>query len=68
MLEREAPTYKTGMIVYCIGNGIAFCCFIVVRYLMARENKKRLVNPPETPLDVNGDYTDQEDNGFIYKL
>ncbi|KAG2227250.1 hypothetical protein INT45_008494 [Circinella minor] len=68
MLEREAPTYKTGMIIYCIGNGIAFCCFIVTRYFMARENKKRLVNPPETPLDVNGDYTDQEDKGFIYKL
>ncbi|KAI9252263.1 major facilitator superfamily domain-containing protein [Phascolomyces articulosus] len=68
MLEREIPTYKTGMIVYCIGNAIAFLCFFIARTLMARENKKRLENPPTETLDVNGDYTDQEDRSFIYKL
>ena len=68
MLEREAPRYNTGMIVYCVGNAVAFACFLLNRAIMRRENKKRLANPPIRRPDVRDIPTDVEDTGFIYKL
>ncbi|KAK4512772.1 uncharacterized protein ATC70_003478 [Mucor velutinosus] len=68
MLEKEAPTYKTGMIIYCIGNAAIIVMLFIVRQIMARENKKRLVNPPAEKLDIKDDLTDKENRHFIYKL
>ncbi|KAI8047954.1 major facilitator superfamily domain-containing protein [Gilbertella persicaria] len=68
MLSREAPTYKTGMIVYCIGNGAILLMLFAVRQLMARQNKKRLANPPTEKYDGTEDLTDQQNKSFIYKL
>ncbi|KAI8146730.1 major facilitator superfamily domain-containing protein [Fennellomyces sp. T-0311] len=68
MLEREAPKYLTGPLVFTIGNGIAFVCFILNRIIMARENKRRLANPPEKETDVTLGLTDVEDRNFIYRL
>ncbi|KAI8149253.1 major facilitator superfamily domain-containing protein [Fennellomyces sp. T-0311] len=68
MLEREKPRYTTGMIVYCVGNVLAIVCFLINRVLMARENKRRLANPPEHETDVSLGLTDVEDRNFIYKL
>ncbi|KAI9496084.1 major facilitator superfamily domain-containing protein [Zychaea mexicana] len=68
MLEREKPRYITGMIVYCVGNGLAIFCFLINRMIMARENKRRLANPPEHEPDVTLGLTDVEDKTFVYKL
>jgi len=68
MLEKEAPTYKTGMIIYCIGNAAIIVMLFIVRQIMARENKIRLANPPAEKLDVKDDLTDKENRHFIYKL
>lgn len=68
MLEKEAPTYKTGMIVYCVGNAAILVMLFGVRQLMAKENKKRIANPPTQTYDVNDDLTDQQNKSFIYKL
>ncbi|KAI8149257.1 major facilitator superfamily domain-containing protein [Fennellomyces sp. T-0311] len=68
MLERDIPTYKTGMIVYCIGNAVAFFCFWAARIIMARENRRRLADPPKEKTDVSLGLTDVEDRNFIYKL
>jgi hypothetical protein len=68
MLEHEAPAYKTGMIIYCIGNAAILVMLFVARQLMASENKKRLSNPSGEKYDVNDDLTDQENKSFIYKL
>lgn len=68
MLEKEAPTYKTGMIIYCIGNAGIVVMLFLVRQIMARQNKIRLANPPTEKLDVKDDLTDQENKRFIYRL
>ncbi|KAI8356124.1 major facilitator superfamily domain-containing protein [Choanephora cucurbitarum] len=68
MLEKEAPIYKTGMIVYCIGNGAVILMLFFVRQIMARENKKRLANPSNETYDVADDLTDQQNKSLIYKL
>ncbi|KAI9485332.1 MAG: major facilitator superfamily domain-containing protein [Benjaminiella poitrasii] len=67
MLDRETPTYKTGMIIYCIGNAAIIVMLFVVRQMMARQNKLRLANPTPS-VDVHDDLTDRENKTFIYKL
>ncbi|KAG1457016.1 hypothetical protein G6F56_006705 [Rhizopus delemar] len=68
MLEREAPGYKTGMIIYCIDNAAILIMLFAARQLMASQNKKRLSNPTNEKYDVKDDLTDQENKSFIYKL
>jgi len=68
MLEKEFPTYKTGMIIYCIANAAILVMLFVVRQIMSRENKKRLANPPGEKFNVKDDLTDRENRNFIYKL
>lgn len=68
MLDNEAPTYKTGMIIYCIGNAAILIMLFLVRQLMARQNKIRLSNPPAEKFDTKADLTDKENKSFIYKL
>lgn len=69
MLEREASTnYKTGMIIYCVGNAAVLVMLFIVRQLMAKENKIRLANPPAEAVDVKDDLTDHENKTIIYKL
>ncbi|KAI8148208.1 major facilitator superfamily domain-containing protein [Fennellomyces sp. T-0311] len=68
MLEREAPRYTGAMTGFCIGNGVAIVCYLIMRFTMARENKKRLANPPTESTDVTLDLTDKQDKNFIYRL
>ncbi|KAG1358171.1 hypothetical protein G6F62_000948 [Rhizopus arrhizus] len=68
MLEHEAPVYKTGMIIYCIGNAAILVMLFLARQLMAAQNKKRLSNPTGEKYDVKDDLTDQENKSFIYQL
>ncbi|KAI7888356.1 major facilitator superfamily domain-containing protein [Mucor mucedo] len=68
MLAEEAPVYKTGMIIYCIGNGAIIVMIFVNRQIMARKNKIRLNNPSGVIFDVKDDLTDRENHNFIYKL
>ncbi|KAI9250906.1 major facilitator superfamily domain-containing protein [Phascolomyces articulosus] len=68
MLEKEAPRYTGAMTGFCIGNAVAIASYIIMRFSMARENKKRLANPPEKETDVTLDLTDMQDKNFIYKL
>lgn len=68
MLENEAPTYKTGMIIYCIGNAAIIVMLFIVRQIMARDNKIRLANPSTEKFDIKDDLTDKENKNFIYKL
>ena len=63
-----APKYTGAMIGFCIGNAVAIVSYIVMRYSMSRENKRRLANPPEKETDVTLDLTDAQDKNFIYKL
>ncbi|CEP16701.1 hypothetical protein [Parasitella parasitica] len=67
MLDSEKPTYKTGMIIYCVANAAILIMLFIVRQIMARENKKRLANPAAA-VDIKEDLTDQENKAFIYKL
>ncbi|KAI8890909.1 MFS general substrate transporter [Backusella circina FSU 941] len=68
MLEREAPVYKTGMTVYCVGVSAIIVLLFINRQLQARENKRRLAIENPVPVDVNDDLTDRENTTFIYKL
>ncbi|KAL1932187.1 hypothetical protein VTP01DRAFT_9243 [Rhizomucor pusillus] len=68
MLEREKPRYLTGMIVFVVGDVVTIACFIILRILMVRENKRRIANPSSQTYDVNLGLTDREDRNFLYKL
>ncbi|KAI8150315.1 major facilitator superfamily domain-containing protein [Fennellomyces sp. T-0311] len=68
MIENQAPRYTGAMIGFCIGNGVAIVAYLLMRFIMARENKKRLANPPEEATDVTLDLTDKQDRNFIYRL
>lgn len=68
MLPGEAPIYKTGMIIYCIGNGAILAMLFFNRQIMAKKNKIRLGNPSDEAFDVKDDLTDRENHNFIYKL
>lgn len=68
MLEREKPRYLTGMIVFMVGDVVTIACFIILRILMVRENKRRIANPPSEIYDVNLGLTDREDRNFLYKV
>ncbi|KAI9499362.1 major facilitator superfamily domain-containing protein [Zychaea mexicana] len=68
MVEREAPRYTGAMIGFCIGNGVAIASYLVMRFMMAKENQKRLANPPAEETDVTLDLTDKQDRNYIYKL
>lgn len=68
MLSAEKPVYKTGMIIYCIGNGAIIVMLFFNRQIMMRKNKIRLSNPSDEILDVKDDLTDRENHNFIYRL
>jgi hypothetical protein len=68
MLEREAPVYKTGMIIYCVGVAAIIVMLFINRQLQARENARRLAIEHPMVVDVNEDLTDKENTTFIYKL
>ncbi|KAI9246094.1 major facilitator superfamily domain-containing protein [Phascolomyces articulosus] len=64
----EPPRYIGAMIGFCAGNGVAIICFIILRSLMIRENKRRMANPPEEEVDAREDLTDKENKSFIFRL
>ncbi|KAL1932189.1 hypothetical protein VTP01DRAFT_9245 [Rhizomucor pusillus] len=68
MLDREKPRYLTGLIVFSVGNAVAIVCLVIIRIMIARENKRRIASPPPEIYDVNLDLTDQEDRNFLYKV
>ncbi|CAO3621487.1 unnamed protein product [Cunninghamella blakesleeana] len=67
MLEKEAPSYRTGMIIFAASNLLTSLCLLLCLYLMHRVNKKRLA-AGVTKTDAYLDLTDREDPNFIYKL
>lgn len=68
MLEHQKPRYLGAITGFCVGNGVAICCFLVLRWMMVTENRKRLADPPSEPTDAHLDLTDKEDKNFIYRL
>ncbi|KAI8145665.1 major facilitator superfamily domain-containing protein [Fennellomyces sp. T-0311] len=68
MLERQAPRYTGAMIGFCVGNAVAIAAYLLMRFIMAKENKDRLANPPSESTDVALDLTDKHDRNFIYRL
>lgn len=68
MLDYQAPRYVGAMIGFCIGNGVAIVCYLIMRFWMARENRDRLINPPAEAVDVHLDLTDRQNRNFIYRL
>lgn len=68
MLEKEAPMYKSGMIVYCIANGAILVMLFLNRQYMARLNRIKLTNPNDEVYEASADLTDRENKKFIYKL
>ncbi|CAO3621467.1 unnamed protein product [Cunninghamella blakesleeana] len=67
MLAKEAPDYRSGMIVFVAGNLVVVLSVLTIVYLMYRSNKKRLAIGV-TKTDAYLDLTDREDSNFIYKL
>ncbi|CAO3621459.1 unnamed protein product [Cunninghamella blakesleeana] len=67
MLAKEAPNYRTGMIVFVAGNLVVVLSVLTIIYLMYRVNKQRLA-AGVTKTDAHLDLTDREDSNFIYKL
>ncbi|KAI9306816.1 major facilitator superfamily domain-containing protein [Cunninghamella echinulata] len=67
MLDKEAPRYLSGMIVFVAGNLTIVLCLLLSIFLMYRVNKQRLANGI-TKTDAHLDLTDKEDPNFIYKL
>ncbi|CAO3621165.1 unnamed protein product [Mucor hiemalis] len=68
MFDREKPTYKTGMVIYCIGNAVILVLLFINRQIHVRANKQRKANPPAVDFQVLEDMTDRENVGFIYKI
>ncbi|KAG2201199.1 hypothetical protein INT47_013010 [Mucor saturninus] len=68
MLDSEKPTYKTGMIIFCISNAVIIVALFINRQIMAKQNKTRLANPSGRVFDPKDDLTDRENSDFIYKL
>ncbi|CAO3621479.1 unnamed protein product [Cunninghamella blakesleeana] len=67
ILEHEAPTYHTSMIVFAVSNLVVIICVLLSIYLMFRVNKQRLLTGV-VKTDAYLDLTDHEDKNFIYKL
>ncbi|KAI7859660.1 hypothetical protein BDC45DRAFT_530886 [Circinella umbellata] len=60
--------YVGAMTGFCIGNAVAIASYLVMRFVMAKENESRLVNLLEKETDATLDLTDMQDKNFIYKL
>ncbi|CDS02598.1 hypothetical protein LRAMOSA00003 [Lichtheimia ramosa] len=68
MLEYQAPRYIGAMTGFCIGNGVAILCFLIMRFWMAKENRDRLINPPAEMIDAHLGLTDRQNRNIIYRL
>jgi ACS family allantoate permease-like MFS transporter len=66
MLDKEAPIFRTGMIVFVAGNLAVVLCICAMLFLMKRTNKQRIHHAGKT--DAHLDLTDRQDTNFIYKL
>ncbi|CDS02628.1 hypothetical protein LRAMOSA00033 [Lichtheimia ramosa] len=68
MLDYQAPRYTGAMTGFCIGNGVAILCFLIMRFWMAKENRDRLTNPTAEAVDAHLDLTDRQNRNIIYRL
>ncbi|KAI8096838.1 major facilitator superfamily domain-containing protein [Halteromyces radiatus] len=68
MLDYEFPVYRTGMIIFVIGNLLVVLSVCTMLYLMKRTNKKRAQNTHGEKTDAHLDLTDKQDKNFFYKL
>ncbi|KAI8138305.1 major facilitator superfamily domain-containing protein [Fennellomyces sp. T-0311] len=74
MLEKEAPRYYSGLIVFIVANTLCCCCFLAIRWSYKRENTRRKkleqegtsTPPPDNRQEL--DLTDGEDLHFYYRL
>ncbi|KAG1050013.1 hypothetical protein G6F43_007684 [Rhizopus delemar] len=68
MTENQAPYYTGAIIGYIIANIVLIVCLLCVYFIMNKENRRRLNQPPEFETDVYLDLTDKQDRNIIYKL
>ncbi|KAI8137183.1 major facilitator superfamily domain-containing protein [Fennellomyces sp. T-0311] len=73
MRPEQAPQYLGGMIGYMVTNLASAVLFLLVRWTLAKENRRRQQMkdegklPPNRENDQNTDMTDIEDLYFIYR-
>ncbi|ORZ23512.1 major facilitator superfamily domain-containing protein [Absidia repens] len=68
MLSNEAPVYRSGMLIFMVGNFMVIVCICAMIWLMHRTNKQRIRNGITGKTDAHLDLTDKEDTNFIYKF
>lgn len=68
MTENQAPYYTGAIIGYIVANIVLIVCLLCVYFIMNKENRRRLNQPPEFETDVYLDLTDKQDRNIIYKL
>ncbi|KAI9478365.1 MAG: major facilitator superfamily domain-containing protein [Benjaminiella poitrasii] len=68
LVERTKPTYMPTMWGYFAANVICIICFLTIRLILSRINKKRLPDRSDEPTDVYLNLTDKEDKNYIYNL
>lgn len=68
MLDYEAPAYRSGMIIFVVGNLVVVACICLSLFLMKRTNTKRIPNRAGGKTDAHLDLTDKQDANFVYKL
>lgn len=65
MVAKQAPLYVGGMIGYMVANLLCILLFLYIRWVLVRENRRRLANPVK--LELVDDMTDVENKNFIYR-
>ncbi|KAI9478395.1 MAG: major facilitator superfamily domain-containing protein [Benjaminiella poitrasii] len=68
LVEHTKPAYIPTMWGYFGGNILNILCFLAVRIILSRINKKRLSERSNEPTDVYLNLTDKEDKNYIYSL
>lgn len=66
MVDSQAPLFVGGMVGCMVANAATIVLFIYARWVMAKENRRRIANPVE--MVVTPDMTDFENKNFIYRL
>ncbi|RCH84244.1 hypothetical protein CU098_008285, partial [Rhizopus stolonifer] len=68
LVESTKPAYVPTMWGFFACNLLNICCFLTVRFILARINKKRLPERSSEPTDVYLNLTDKEDRNYNYQL
>jgi hypothetical protein len=68
LVQSTAPAYVPTMWAFFAANVLNIICMVLIRYILARSNKKREAERSLKPTDVHLNLTDKEDKNYIYKL